>query len=102
MDERVAKTKTSKDARQLAVNAQDRGELEVAAQALTRARHLKALEEGYESPAQIAIATALFAYEEEQSRLTNKKNFRAHRTRRMLDNRGALRAAEHMVMQKRQ
>lgn len=101
MDERVAKLETSKDARQLAENAQQRGHAEVAAQALARARELQAVEEGHQSPAQIAIASALYAYEEEQSKLLKRK-FRASRTRQMFDRRGALESAERMVMQPRQ
>jgi hypothetical protein len=97
MDERVAKLKTSQDARQLAENALRLGREDVATQALEKARELQALEDGYKSPAQIAIASALYAYEEEQSRIKGR-TFRANRTRQMLAKRGALEAAERMVM----
>ena len=97
MDERVAKLKTSQDARQLAENALRLGREDVATQALEKARELQALEDGYDSPAQIAIASALYAYEEEQSRIKGR-TFRANRTRQMLAKRGALEAAERMVM----
>lgn len=40
---------------------------------------------------------ALYAYEEEQSRVKGR-TFRAHRTRQMLDRHGALAAAERMVL----
>lgn len=62
---------------------------------------LQAIEEGHQSPAQIAIASALYAYEEEQSKHLKRK-FRANRTRQMFERRGALQSAEHMVMQLRQ
>ena len=94
MDERVAKLKTSMDARQFAQNAKQRGYADVAAQALVKARELQAFEEGHQSPAQIAIATALYAYEEEQSRLTGK-NYRANRTRQMVVALPFFSAAEH-------
>jgi hypothetical protein len=97
MDERVARLKTSKDARQLAENALRLGREDVAVQALEKARELQAVEDGYNSPAQIAIASALYAYEEEQSRIKGR-TFRANRTRQMLAKRGALEAAERMVM----
>jgi hypothetical protein len=97
MDERVARVKTSQEARQLAENAQRLGRPDLAAQALERAREFKAIEEGYTSPAQQAIATALYAYEEEQSRLKGR-TFRANRTRQMLAKHGALGAAERMVL----
>jgi hypothetical protein len=97
MDERVSRLKTSQDARQLAENASRLGREDVSAQALEKARELQAVEDGYDSPAQIAIASALYAYEEEQSR-AKRRTFRANRTRQMLAKHGALRAAERMVM----
>lgn len=97
MDERVVRLKTSKDARQLAENAMRLGREDVSAQALERARELQAVEDGYNSPAEIAIASALYAYEEEQSRIKGRI-FRASRTRQMLAKHGALKAAERMVM----
>lgn len=97
MDERVVRLKTSQDARQLAENALRLGREDVAAQSLQRARELQAVEEGYNSPAEVAIASALYAYEEEQSRIKGR-TFRANRTRHMLAKRGALEAAERMVM----
>jgi len=98
MDERIARLKTSKDARKLADNARRLGHPELEAQALQRADELKAIEEGYTSPAQRAIAAALYAYEDQQSRLKGR-TFRANRTRQMLANHGALVAAERMVLQ---
>jgi hypothetical protein len=97
MDERVARLKTSQDARQLAENASRLGREDVYAQALEKARELQAVEDGFHSPAQIAIASALYAYEEEQSRI-KRRTFRANRTRQMLAKHGALRAAERMVL----
>ncbi len=99
MDERVARLRSSQDARQLAENALRLGRLDVSAQALERAGELQAQEEGYSTPAQIAIARALYAYEEEQSRLKNR-TFRANRTRQMLSRHGALQAAERMVLKR--
>jgi hypothetical protein len=100
MDERVARLKSSQDARQLAENAQRLGRLDVSIQALERARELQAIEEGYVTPAQVAIATALYAYEEEQSRLKHRI-FRASRTRQMFAKHGPLNAAERMVLNRR-
>jgi len=97
VDERIARVKTSQDARQLAENAQRLGRSDLWAQALERARELQAIEEGYISPAQQAIAIALYAYEEEQSRLKGR-TFRANRTRQMMTKHGALGAAERLVL----
>lgn len=97
MEERIARLKTSEDARKLADNARRLGHPELEARALQRASELKAIEEGYTSPAQQAIATALYAYEDQQSRLKGR-TFRANRTRQMLANHGALAAAERMVL----
>jgi len=100
MDESVVRLKSSQDARQLAENAQRLGRLDVSTQALERAKELQAIEEGYVTPAQVAIATALYAYEEEQSRLKHRI-FRANRTRQMLAKHGPLNAAERMVLNRR-
>lgn len=97
MEERIARLKTSQEARQLAENAHRLGHSNWHALALQRARELKAAEEGYTTPAQQAIATALYAYEEEQSRLKGR-TFRATRTRQMLARHGALVAVERMVL----
>ena len=97
MEERIARLKTSQDARQLAENARRLGHPELEANALQRASELKALEDGYTSPAQQAIAAALYAYEEQQSQLKGR-TFRANRTRQMLAKHGALTAAERMVL----
>jgi hypothetical protein len=97
VDERVAKLKTAQDARRLADNAHRLGHLELEAQARRRASELQALEEGFTSPAQQAIAVALYAYEEQQTRLKGK-TFRANRTRQMLARHGALAAAERVVL----
>ena len=99
MDERIARLRTSRDARNLAENARRLGHPELEAQALQRVSELKAIEDGYTSPAQQAIATALYAYEEQRSRLEGR-TFRAHRTRQMLDKHGALAAAERMVLRR--
>jgi len=97
MDDRIARLRTSLEARRLAENARRLGNLEIEDQALKRASELKALEDGFTSPAQQAIAVALYAYEEEQTRLKGR-TFRAHRTRQMLTKHGALAAAERMVL----
>lgn len=100
MDERVAKLRTSRDATKLADNARRLGQSELAASARVRANELKALEEGYISPAEQAIATALYAYEEQQTAFKGH-SFRANRTRQMLARHGALAAAERMVLNRR-
>jgi hypothetical protein len=100
MDEKVERLKSSAEARTLAGNARRLGHEELAARATQRAFELKALEEGHTSPAQQAIATALYAYEERQSQLKGK-TFRANRTRQMLDRHGYLEAAERMVLNRR-
>lgn len=100
MDERITRLKTSRDARTFAKNARERGHADLEAQALQRARELQAIQDGHTSPAQQAIATALYAYEEEQSRIKGK-TFRANRTRQMITNRGALEAAERMVLSRK-
>jgi hypothetical protein len=100
MDERVARLKTSHDARNLAKNARERGQNELANEALQRAGELRAIEDGYTSPAQQAIAAALYAYEDEQTRI-NGKTFRAGRTRPMLAKHGAIDAAARMVLNPR-
>lgn len=97
MDDRIARLKTSSDARKFADNARRLGHLELEAGALQRAKELRAFEEGYTSPAQQAIAAALYAYEERQSQLKGRA-FRANRTRQMLAKHGPLAAAERMVL----
>jgi hypothetical protein len=97
MDERIKRLTNPKDARTFAKNARERGHLDLEAQALEHARTLQGVEAGYTTPAELAIASALYAYEEEQTRLKGR-TFRANRTRQMLTNRGALGAAERMVL----
>lgn len=97
MDDRIAKLKSSKAARILAKNARERGHLDLEAEALQRARELQAMEEGYTTPAQEAIATALYAYEEHQTTVKGK-TFRANRTRQMFAKHGLINAAEQTVM----
>jgi len=97
LDQRIARLKTPQDARQFAKNARRLGHPELEAEALQRSRELQAIEQGFISPAEQAIAVALYAYEEEQSRVKGR-TFRAHRTRQMLERHGALVAAERMVL----
>lgn len=97
MDERIARLTNPKDARTFAKNARERGFLDLETQALEHARTLQGRDAGYTTPAELAIASALYAYEEEQTRLKGR-TFRANRTRQMLTNRGALGAAERMVL----
>ena len=99
MEDRIARLRTSQDARNLARNARRLGHLELEAEALKRANELRAIEDGYTSPAQQAIAVALYTYEEQQSR-SKGRTFRANRTRQMLGKHGALAAAERMVLQR--
>ncbi|OJY17825.1 hypothetical protein [Pandoraea sp. 64-18] len=99
MDERVARIKTSKDALQLAENALRLGHPDVHAQALERAKELRAIEEGFISPAERAIAGAIYAYEEERRRV--EKNFRAKRTWKMVAEHGAIAAAERKVLDRK-
>lgn len=99
MDERVARLKTSHDARSFAENARRLGYPQLEEQALQRATDLQAIEEGYITPAEQAIAAALYAYEEQQTQLKGR-TFRANRTRQMLAKHGALAAAERMVLQR--
>lgn len=97
MEERIARLKTSQDALKLAENALRLGHPVLEVQARERAKVLKAIEEGFTSPAQQAIATALYTYEEQQSLLKGRM-FRANRTRQMLTKHGAVAAAERMVL----
>lgn len=99
MDERVARIKTSKDALQLAENALRLGHPDVHAQALERAKELRAIEAGFNSPAERAIAAAIYAYEEEMRR--GEKNFRANRTWKMIAVHGAIAAAERKVLDRK-
>ncbi|WP_127158597.1 hypothetical protein [Xanthomonas arboricola] len=100
MDERISRLKTSLEAKTFADNARRLGQPELEAQALQRAGELRAQEEGYRTPAEQAIATALYAYEERQSE-SKGKSFRANRTRQMLTKHGSLAAAERMVMNRK-
>jgi hypothetical protein len=97
MDERIARLKSSKDARTFAKNARERGHVDLESEALQRARELQAIEEGHTTPAQQAIATALYAYEEHQTTVKGRP-FRASRTRQMFANHGPIVSAERMVM----
>jgi len=100
MDERIARLKTPRDARTFAKNARERGRPDLETEALDHARALQAIQDGHTSPAQLAIATALYAYEEARSQLKGR-TFRANRTRQMITNRGALEAAERMVLSRK-
>ncbi|MHB2138602.1 hypothetical protein ACX64L_11700 [Pseudomonas monsensis] len=97
MDGTIARIKTSRDARVFAANAKRLGDLVSEAKALERALELQAREEGFSTPAEIAIARALYAYEDQQGKASGKV-FRASRTRKMMRDHGALRAAERMVV----
>jgi hypothetical protein len=97
MDDRIAKLKSSKAARIFAKNARERGHLDLEGEALQRARELQAIEDGHTTPAQQAIATALYAYEEHQTTVKGK-TFRANRTRQMFARHGLISAAEQTVM----
>ncbi|TAL87620.1 MAG: hypothetical protein EPN74_01045 [Rhodanobacter sp.] len=97
MDERIKRLTTPELARTFAKNARERGHPELEIQALAHARTLQGIQAGYTTPAELAIASALYAYEEEQSRIKGR-TFRANRTRQMLAKRGALGAAERMVL----
>jgi len=97
MEERIARLKTSQEAKIFAKNAQRLGHSDLEAQALERAAELQATEEGYISPAEQAIAAALYAYEDQQGQLKGR-TFRANRTRQMFARHGALMAAERMVL----
>lgn len=61
MDDRIAKLKTARDALSFAGNARRLGHTTLADSAMQRARELRATEEGFISPAEQAIATALYA-----------------------------------------
>ncbi|WP_421569016.1 hypothetical protein [Stenotrophomonas sp. PD6] len=100
MEERIARLKTSQDARKFAANAQRLGHADLETQALERALELQAVEEGYSTPAQQAIAAALYAYEEQQSQVKGRV-FRANRTRQMFAKHGTLAAAERMVLSRK-
>lgn len=97
MDARVERLKTSRDALVLAANAKRLGNQSLEAEAISRAYELRALEEGFRTPAELAIAVALYAYEAAQSALKQRK-FTANRTRQMLARHTPLVAAERMVM----
>lgn len=100
MNQKIARLKSSKEALSLAKNARRLGDNSLADEAVRRSYELRAQEEGYQTPAEKAIAEALYAYEEEQSRALARK-FRAGRTRNMLKEHGPLVAAERMVMKRR-
>lgn len=97
MDERVARIRTSREALIFAENAGRRGEAVLQTQAIEHARILKANEEGFISPAEQAIAQALYAYEAEQARRKGRSS-PAYRTRKMMREHGPLGAAERMVL----
>ncbi|WP_207286508.1 hypothetical protein [Pseudomonas sp. FW300-N2A2] len=100
MDETIARIKTSREAKIFASNAKRLGDLDAEAKALDRALDLQAKEEGYETPAEIAIARALYIYEDLQGTVAGKA-YRANRTRKMIREHGALLAAERMVIAQR-
>jgi hypothetical protein len=100
MDKRVARLTNSQDARKLAENARRLGRHDIEAEALARVNELRAIEENFTTPAEQAIAAALYAYEDQQSQVKGS-NYRAHRTRQMLERHGALQAAERMVLNRK-
>ncbi|MGH8333302.1 MAG: hypothetical protein ACRER3_25390, partial [Pseudomonas fluorescens] len=97
MDETIARIKTSKEAKIFANNAKRLGNPDAEAKALNRALDLLAKEEGYTTPAEIALARALYVYEDLQGKVAGKA-YRANRTRKMMREHGALLAAERMVI----
>jgi hypothetical protein len=99
VDDRIAKLDTAKKALNLAENARRLGDLALADAAMQRATELRANGEGFTSPAELAIATALYAYEEERSRLQGS-TFRAGHTRKAIANHGPLMAAERIVLKR--
>ncbi|NWB86954.1 hypothetical protein [Pseudomonas gingeri] len=99
MDQRVARLKTSKDALVLAGNAQWRGNTLIETQALSRAKELKAAEEGFVSPVEQAIAFALYAYEEEMTRLKGRSS-PANRIRGLFAKLGPLPAVEALALRR--
>ncbi|MCU0071280.1 hypothetical protein N8H71_06750 [Pseudomonas koreensis] len=97
MDGTIARIKTSREAKVFAANAKRLGDSVAEAKALDRALELQAREDGYSTPAEIAIALALYAYEDQQGKVSGKV-YRASRTRKMMRDHGALLAAERMVL----
>lgn len=98
MDELVARAKTSQEARQLAKNARVVGRFDIETQALEYAKTLRAQEDGYATPAELAIANVLYAYEEAQSRSKDESNYRAKRLRGMLKKHGPIQTAELLAL----
>ncbi|WAI81752.1 MULTISPECIES: hypothetical protein [Achromobacter] len=102
MQERIARLKTYQDACQMAKNAESLGRPDVAAAALARAAELRAIEDGFITPAEQAIAAAVYAYEDRQSELTGRDNYKANRTWPMLRKNGSpVRAVEELIIHRR-
>ncbi|MFW9078760.1 hypothetical protein ACOI9X_05680 [Pseudomonas sp. P2757] len=97
MEGTIARIKTSREAKIYAANAKRLGDSVAEANALDHALNLQAREDGYSTPAEIAIARALYFYEDQQGKVSGKV-YRASRTRKMMRDHGALLAAERMVI----
>ena len=97
---RLSRLKTEHDALAFAVNARRLGKSALADKAVELAGELKAESEGFRTQAEREIAKALYAYEEAQKELKGRR-FRATRTRKMIKDHGAIRAAERMVLNRK-
>lgn len=102
MQERIARLKTYQDACQMAKNAESLGRPDVAAAARARGAELRAIEDGFITPAEQAIAAAVYAYENRQRELTGRDNYKANRTWPMLRRNGSpIRAVEELIIHRR-
>ena len=97
---RVSRLATEKDALAFASNARRLGREALAVRAEEHAGALRARAEGFHSPAEQQIARALYAYEAAQGESKGRR-FRANRTRKMIKDHGAIRAAERMVLNRK-
>lgn len=100
MHKYITRLNTSKEAEQLAANAQEQGNSTLAEMAIKRGQELRAQESGYFTPAEQGLAIAIYVYEDAQKQRTGRKNYRANRTWQKIQAVGGniLAAAEDMVI----
>lgn len=96
MDPRISKLKTVADCESFAVNARERGALELADQARKRAVQIRAESHGANTEVERECLQAVYAYEEILSAQKGKRQ-PANRTWQMIKRHGVIPAVERVV-----
>lgn len=101
MDERVARLKTPEACEQFAINVEERGKPELAAEARRRAVELRAAAHGASTAVEREALEAVYAYERVLFARHGRKTT-ASRTWPMIDRYGIIKAVERIVRRKKE